>query len=91
MNIDDLVQFQILKHKATAYGIHTDLHEQFDVPDSRQLCAKVHLSVHGRLEAVTGLLGITKRQFIEAALIQSLDAAEAAISKTDAFDRRELI
>jgi len=91
MNIDDLVQFQILKHRATASGIHTDLHEQFDIPDCRQLCAKVHLSVHARLESVTGLLDITKRQFIEAALIQALDAAEAAISKTDAFDRRELI
>lgn len=87
MNFDELVHLHILKHKASSYGHDLGfLDEQQDVV-LRQLCAKVHVSLHARLEVVSHLLGISKRQFIEASLFETVTRAEEAITASRAFEK----
>lgn len=51
-----------------------DLIEQ-DVPQIKNVCAKVSVQLSDRLDNTLGLLGISKRLFIEAALIDALNKA----------------
>ena len=51
-----------------------DLIEQ-DVPQIKNVCAKVSVQLSDRLDNTLGLLGISKRRFIEAALIDALNKA----------------
>ena len=50
--------------------------EVLDINQFRNVCAKLHPELVDRLDQTTGLLGITKRDFIELALLDALDRAE---------------
>lgn len=50
--------------------------EVLDRAQFRNVCAKLDPNLVERLDQTTGLLGITKRDFIELALLDSLDRAE---------------
>lgn len=45
-------------------------------PAVKNVCAKVSVELSERLDNTTSILGMSKRQFIEMALIQSLDFAD---------------
>lgn len=51
-----------------------DLIEQ-DVPQIKNVCAKISVQLSDRLDSTVGLLGISKRRFIEAAIIDALEKA----------------
>lgn len=46
------------------------------LPPLKNVCAKVSVSLSERLDNTTSTLGISKRQFIEMALIEALDRAD---------------
>lgn len=52
----------------------------------KNVCAKLSVELSDRLDSVVGLLSISKRSFIEMALIQALDYAEHAIECVGALD-----
>jgi len=57
----------------------------------RNVCAKVSTHLADRLDGVCGLLDISKRRFIEAALINALDEADrvtAELNLNEAFQER---
>ena len=95
MNFDEVIQLQVLKLKALSHGVNggrlIDMAiEQGQLPELRQMCAKVHPQVHDRLEQVTSLLDMSKREFIEGAVIDALNRAEEAIERSGALDQGSL-
>jgi len=79
MNFDE-----VLKHRAQLRKAMEG--EQRE--ERQQLCAKLAPSMHRRIDTVSAVLGMTKRDFIEVALGDALDRAEAAIAQARA--RRSL-
>ena len=95
MNFDEVIQLQVLKLKAMTHGANCgrliDMAiEQGQLQELRQMCAKVHPHVHDRLEQVTSLLDMSKREFIEGAVIDALNRAEEAIQRSGSLDQRSL-
>ena len=56
------------------------------VPPVKNVCAKLSVELSDQLDHVSGLLGISKRKFIEMALIQALDHAEHVIECVGALE-----
>ncbi len=85
MDFDELIQLQALKLKAAVTGSHGRLIdavlEHSEVQGLRQMCAKVPDSLYQRLEEVTDLLNMSKREFIEAAVASALDRADDIIQR----------
>jgi hypothetical protein len=91
MNFDEVMQLQVLKHKALSMASTTflidKLIEQNEI-ELRQMCAKVSPELYAALEEVTELLDMSKREFIEAAAV--LARAEEAIERSgNALDQDE--
>jgi len=55
----------------------------------RNVCAKLTVELSDRIDATVALLGISKRVFIERALIEAMDKADAAIAAVGALDHLE--
>lgn len=87
MQFTDLIQLQVLKRKET-FPARTldDILNRTEDPDIKQLCAKVHVSLVKDLDEVCSLLDMTKRQFIEAALVDALARAHHAIDSSGILD-----
>lgn len=62
--------------------------EAISVP-LKNVCAKLSVELSDRLDNVTGLLNMSKREFIEMSLIQALDHAEHMIECVDALGEGE--
>jgi L-amino acid N-acyltransferase YncA len=96
MDFDEIIQLQVLKLKASHHGsslgglLLEDAIERGQVPELRQMCAKVHPELHDRLEHVTSLLGMSKREFIEGAVADALIRAQEMIERAGVLDHREL-
>lgn len=86
MNLEELIQLQVLKRKALFAGAHPGSQLLDEVmeqsPEMRQMCAKVTPSLYNRLEQVCTALHLTKRQFIEWAVLEAVQRAESAITAT---------
>lgn len=85
MNLDEKIQLKVLQLKAGfADGRLIDrMIDQAgeDVP-LRQMCAKVSPVLYDRLEELTSLLDMSKREFIEAAVIEACDRAQDVLERT---------
>lgn len=86
MNFDELIQLQVLKLKALTSGrlpgaIADAIVDSGQIPEVRQMCAKVSPQLYARLENVTGALSMSKREFIEAAVAEAVEKAENAIEQ----------
>jgi hypothetical protein len=57
----------------------------------RNVCALIPNEVFERLEATCGLLDISKREFIQAAIQEALDLADKVMEETGLDDRLEAI
>jgi hypothetical protein len=85
MSFDKLIQFKALSH---IYGSGADLLEKIVNPNNleetekvkmRNVCALISVELFDRLENTCNLLELSKRQFIEASLIEALDRANQII------------
>lgn len=87
MNFDEKIQLKVLQLKASwPDGKLIDhMIEQGSAPELRQMCAKVSPVLHDRLEQLTSLLDMSKREFIEAAVIDALDRAEEVLERSGAM------
>lgn len=90
MRFDEVIQLQVLKLKALQQGANMGrlidhAIDQGDLPQLRQMCAKVHPEMYERLEQVTNLLDMSKREFIEGAVSDALARAEEAIARSGAL------
>jgi hypothetical protein len=95
MNFDEVIQLQVLKLKAMSHGANMgrlvdQAIEQGQLTELRQMCAKVHPELYSRLEQVTALLDMSKREFIEGAVADAVARAEEAISRSGALDQGSL-
>lgn len=52
----------------------------------RNVCAKLSVELADRLDNTLGLIDMSKRQFIEMALIEALDKVDQAVQELDAFE-----
>lgn len=52
----------------------------------RNVCAKLPVSIIDRLDNSLGILEMTKRDFIEMALVDALDRVDEILSEVDAFE-----
>lgn len=56
-----------------------------ETPELRQVCAKLTVELADRIDRTVSVLGISKRLFIERALIEALDQVDAIIECHDAM------
>ena len=95
MNFDETIQLQVLKLKAMSGGIKGKLLDQLleeagETAHVRQMCAKVSHLVYEDLEQVCQLLDMSKREFIEAAVVDALAKAHEVINRSGVMDQLEL-
>lgn len=89
MQFSDLIQLQVLKRKASGVPgrMVDEIMNRTENPEIKQLSAKVHVSLIERLDSVCQILDLTKREFIESALLDALDRAEEAIDRSGFFEK----
>ena len=88
MKFDDLIQYKALHLDYVTSGASSDfLLEGVSAEEKkkhlRNVCALISVALFDRLEETCNLLEISKRQFIEAALVECLDRAQDRLSKCD--------
>ncbi len=64
----------------------TSLEEQFPQLRIKNVCAKLSGDLVDRLDNSLGILGMSKRDFIEMALIEALDRVDQELADIDAFE-----
>jgi hypothetical protein len=82
MNLDDLIQLQALKLKASASGIRGALLEsaiEANKEKMRHLGIPLAPGLFDELEDVCQKLDLTKREFVEAAIIEAVDRANKVL------------
>lgn len=97
MKFDEVIRMKALQLKAVAAGITmTETFEQLmDSPEAieefkmRQVCAMVTPQLFQELEGTCQLLGMSKRKFVEAALIDAMEKAATIVSEVDPFTSQE--
>lgn len=89
MTIDDMERMveagSLLKSDDGETVRRTTLEEICPIP-LRNVCAKLSVELVDRLDNALGILGISKRQFIEAALIEALNKVDQVLEEVDAFE-----
>lgn len=87
MNFDEKIQLKVLQLKAGMFDgkLIDHLIEGSDTPALRQMCAKITPQLHDRLDQMTSLLDMSKREFVEAALIEALNKAEEVLERSGAI------
>ena len=95
MNFEETIQLQVLKLKAMSGGIKGKLLDQLleesgESAPVRQMCAKVSHLVYDDLEQVCQLLDLSKREFIETAVMDALTRAHAVIDQSGLIEQLEL-
>ena len=91
--ISELTEFeqrvlnQTLKQKFSDSGKLVDMviAQNADIPEIKNVCAKLHISLVERLESVIANLDMSKREFIEIALIDAMNRAEAIFNDVEPF------
>lgn len=93
MKFDELIRLKALQLKAVNTGQTTTelIESQLHLPEVseglklRQVCAMVSPQLFDELEGTCELLGISKRKFVEGALIEAIDRAAAIVSEVEPF------
>lgn len=88
MNFDQLIQYKALHRQYTISGALPDSMVEASSAENhnklvRNVCALVSVDLFEQLEHTCGILAITKRQFIEAALIECLAKAAPKVTETE--------
>ena len=88
MNFNDLIQYKALHRQYSISGATPDsVLDSVPAEDKkkhlRNVCALISVDLFEQLEHTCGILEITKRQFIEAALIECLAKAAPKVTETE--------
>lgn len=99
MNFDEMIRLHALKLKASHRMVVTDLaesglqeqlfREAVESGVARNICAAVSTQLFDQVEGACDMLGISKRKFVEGALIAAVDRASAIVAEVDPFAEAE--
>ena len=85
-NFDEFVLYRALALKFSgSHNLGSLPDDVLDTARFRNVCAKLHPDFVDRLDSVISLLGMSKRDFIEIALIDALDRCEKTLHDVDAL------
>lgn len=95
MTFDELIRLKALQLKAVNSGQTTTemIESQLSLPEVaehlklRQVCAMVSPVLFNELEGTCELLSVSKRKFVEIALIDAIERAGAIVNDVDPFTR----
>jgi hypothetical protein len=95
MKFDEVIRLKALQLKALNSGQSNQelIDAQLDLPEVskelklRQVCAMVSPQLFNELEGTCELLGISKRRFVEGALVEAIDRAAAIVNEVSPFDQ----
>lgn len=90
MTLDELLQLQALRAKSGYENQFLVDHVVAGTPDGtsgiRQMCAKVSVQLHNEVDSICARLDLSKRAFIEAAVIEACLRAQLVIERTGIND-----
>lgn len=94
MELHELIQLQALKLKQSVTRSVPDqvldkLLESDSQGKARQVCAMVSPQLFDDLERICQMLDISKRRFVEGALVDALDKAKQIVAQVDPFEHAE--
>lgn len=96
MNTSELIQLQALKLKQANTNSNTDLIESLLAANPeeakkgmRNICALISPLLFDKVEELANLLGFSKRQLIEMALIDLVKKASEIVDQVDPFEGLE--
>ena len=96
MNLDEVIQLQLLKLKATSTGRTGVLGRVVDQAvdsgqvETKQMCAKVSPELYGSMKQTCSMLDMTQREFIEAAVIEAIRKAKEMADRMGVVAQGEL-
>lgn len=95
MNFQEVIQLKALELKQLhTQGVGDTVHEHLleqalKTPEgqalTRNICAHVSIDLFQRVEGCCSMLNLSKRQFVEMALKEALDRADAIVDQVDPF------
>lgn len=94
MNFNETIQLQALKLKQSTKGNGEFGDQMIDMALkqdpalgglTRNICAHISVQLFDRVEQCCGMLDLSKRRFVEMALSEALDRAEAIVADIDPF------
>ena len=94
-DFNEFIQYRALAFKFERQNIDLTEHFTENAPEGvgpiplRNVCAKLTVQLSDRIDATVAVLGISKRLFIERALIEAMDQADAALAAVGALDDLE--
>lgn len=97
MKFDQYIQYRALNMKAHIEGQAfnseamdraLDKEAANGAPEIKTVCAPISIQLFERLTHTLGLLDISKRSFIEAAIIEALDRADVIMGEVDIFENQ---
>jgi hypothetical protein len=90
MNLDEILRLQVLKLKSSQAGRGSFLEAAFEQEEAgmpvRQMCAKVSHELYEEVDNVCGFLDMSKREFIEAAVVEAVKRAHHIIREHGGLD-----
>jgi len=92
MKFDELIQLKARQLKAAHSGAASSIIDHAIVSGAvpsglmRNLCASISNELFSRVENTCGYLDISKRAFVEAALIEALDRADAILDQVNPIE-----
>ena len=91
MKFDEVIRYKALALKNTMSGPTAifDLLKESDtkdMPNTRNICAIIHVSLFEKVESLTNLLNISKRQFVENALIEAVERANIIVKEVNPME-----
>lgn len=93
MRSDELIRYKCLHAKAIHHNqtlLDAVDEGAFDIEGAdqmtRNICAKIWVGLFDEIESYCGLLQISKRQFVESALIDLLEKTKQIFDDVDPFD-----
>ena len=91
MKFEELIRYKALAVKNTISGNSTIFdvlkeNDAKDMPNTRNICAIIHVSLFEKVESITSLLNISKRQFVEEALIEAVERASAVVNEVNPME-----
>lgn len=93
MNFEEVIRYKALALKSTISGASgSDFIDHIDtsnIPSTKNICAIIHISLFEKVENITNLLNISKRQFVEHALIEAVEKANSIIKEVNPMESDE--
>lgn len=94
MNLDEALRLKALKLKALNEGTNEIAEAMLDqmakdAPELRNICAHISVSLFDEVDQLCSLLEMSKRRFVELALLEAVQRAHQVLGEVKPFELRE--